>query len=156
MLRSSRRKSKASSTRSRFKSASGGRQAVRPLFRSLRDERGAQAIEFVGIVPLFLLMVLVVVQFALVGMTAVVAKQAAMEGARAAMVADGAGPHYEQAVRNTAGSYGIREISRSESGEYVTVRVVLESPMVTGSLFGSGWAVPISTQVTVMKEKANE
>lgn len=135
---------------------SGGRAAARPFSRFLRNERGAQAIEFVGIIPLFLLMILVVAQFALVGITAVVAKQAAMEGARAAMVADGSGPGYETAVRNTAGGYKIRNISRSTNGEYVTVRVELESPMVTGSLFGSGWALPISTQVTVMKEKTDE
>ncbi|MEV5030607.1 TadE/TadG family type IV pilus assembly protein [Paenibacillus sp. LPE1-1-1.1] len=122
------------------------------------NEQGSQAIEFVGVLPLFLLMILIVTQFVYAGVTVVVAKQVAMEGARAAMVELTSGANYEAAVRNAAGKYKVNSLSKHEyisgSDTYVTVKVTLESPIVTGGLFrSSGISLPVSSEVTVRKEE---
>lgn len=130
---------------------------IGPLRRLVGNERGSQAIEFVGVLPLFLLMILIVTQFVYAGVTVVVAKQVAMEGARAAMVELTSGANYETAVRNAAGKYKVNSLSKHEyvsgSDTYVTVKVTLESPIVTGGLFrSSGITLPVSSEVTVRKE----
>lgn len=128
------------------------------LRRMAGNEQGSQAIEFVGVLPLFLLMILIVTQFVYAGVTVVVAKQVAMEGARAAMVELTSGANYEAAVRNAAGKYKVNSLSKHEyisgSDTYVTVKVTLESPIVTGGLFrSSGISLPVSSEVTVRKEE---
>lgn len=135
-----------------------GAQVVR---QHLGNERGAQAIEFVGVLPLFFLMVLIVFQFASAAITAVTVKQAVMEGARAAMVEQSGESGYQTAVRNFAGSYKIAEMSKSEyssgGNTYVTVKVTLESPMLSSNLFDtSGLSIPISSSATVRKEELPE
>lgn len=124
----------------------------------LHNQRGAQAIEFVGVLPLFILMVLIVFQFASAAITAVTVKQAVMEGARVAMVEDQGNAGYQTAIRNFAGEYNIKEMSKQEYSSggdtYVTVKVTLESPLVSGALFNtSGLSIPISSSATVRKEE---
>jgi Flp pilus assembly protein TadG len=129
--------------------------------RLLRCQRGSQAIEFIGILPLFLLMILIVWQFALVAITAVTAKEAAMEGARAAMVEEAGDSGYETAVRSVASPYD-PVATKSEFGSggntYVTVKVTLKAPLLANNqLFDtSGLELPVSSQVTVRKEKIKE
>ncbi|WP_068777498.1 TadE family protein [Paenibacillus sp. FJAT-26967] len=124
----------------------------------LRNERGSQAIELIGVLPLFLLMILIVWQFALAASTAITAKAAAMEGARAAMTEDIMDTDYDIAARNIATGYVVKEVSRSYSGggdnTYVTVSVTLEAPLLTNSqLFDTtGLSIPITSEVTIRKE----
>lgn len=127
-------------------------------YQYIHNQRGAQAIEFVGVLPLFILMVLIIFQFASSAITAVTVKQAVMEGARAAMVEEQGESGYQTAIRNFAGKYDIKEMSKQEYSSggdtYVTVKVTLESPLVSGALFNtSGLSIPISSSVTVRKEE---
>jgi hypothetical protein len=105
--------------------------------------------------PLFLLMILIVWQFALAAAAAVTAKHAAMEGARAAMVEDAAGTNYETAVRNAASSYEISRITKQNvAGEYVKVTVTLNAPLLNSGIFQTaGLKLPITAEATVRKEK---
>ena len=100
---------------------------VDPLVRSrlLQDERGAEAIEFVGLLPLVLLMALFAWQMILVGYAGIVAAGAAREGARAAAV----DRSVNAAVQ--AGSAGLRaEVVSTSGGEMRTVRVRVQVPKV--------------------------
>jgi len=121
----------------------------------LRNEKGSQAIEFIGVLPLFLLMVIVVWQFALAAAAAVTAKHAAMEGARAAMVEEVHGTNVETAVRNAASSYEVSRITKQNvDGEYVKVSVTLNAPLLNARIFQTdGLKLPITAEVTVRKEK---
>lgn len=130
--------------------------------RHLRSERGSQTIEFIGVLPLFLLMIIIVWQFALAAAASITAKQAAMEGARAAMVEDVQGTGYETAVRNAVSSYKIKQVSKQEFGygsdTYVKVSVTLDAPLIMNDkLFNtSGLELPITAEVTVRKEKRDQ
>lgn len=146
------------SIKSVFNRKRGRENHLGRLRRLTGNEQGSQAIEFVGVLPLFLLMILIVTQFVYAGVTVVVAKQVAMEGARAAMVELTSGANYEAAVRNAAGKYKVNSLSKHEyisgSDTFVTVKVTLESPIVTGGLFrSSGISLPVSSEVTVRKEE---
>ncbi|MEW4371507.1 TadE/TadG family type IV pilus assembly protein [Paenibacillus kandeliae] len=137
------------------------RNIVHVIRQHLQNERGAQAIEFVGVLPLFFLMVLIVFQFASAAITAVTVKQAVMEGARAAMVEQSGESGYQTAIRNFAGNYKIADMSKSEyssgGNTYVTVKVTLESPMLSSNLFDtSGLSIPISSSATVRKEDLDD
>lgn len=127
------------------------------MMKLIRNERGSQTIEFVGVMPFFLLMIVIVWQFAVVAGAAITAKAAAMDGARAAMVDDSV--QYETAVRNVAGGYPIDKIERKsvlEGGEeYVTVKVKLRVPLFRHKVLVdmSKLTVPVSAEVTVRKEK---
>jgi hypothetical protein len=111
------------------------------------------------VLPLFLLMILIVWQFALAAAAAVTAKHAAMEGARAAMVEDVRDTSFETAVRNAASSYKIKRVDKQEFGSgadtYVKVSVTLNAPLIMNDkLFDtSGLELPITAEVTVRKEK---
>jgi len=125
-------------------------------FRKIRNERGSQLLEFVGILPLFLLMIIIVIQFAMAASAAVTAKAAAMDGARVAITDNG--NEYITAVQNVASSYQITSVSKSESSDgmftYVTVHVTLEAPLLNNStLFNTtGLSIPVSAKVTLKKE----
>lgn len=129
---------------------------MRLSFRGIRNERGSQLLEFVGILPLFLLMIIIVIQFAIAASAAVTAKAAAMDGARVAIT--DSGNDYRTAVQNVASSYNITSISKSESSDgmftYVTVHVTLEAPLLNNSaMFNTtGLSIPISAKVTLKKE----
>jgi hypothetical protein len=101
-------------------------------------------------------MILIIWQFALTAAAAVTAKQAAMEGARAAMVEEAQGTNYETAVRNAALNYKVSNVTKEESSEgYVKVSVTLNAPLLTNvKLFNTtGLELPITAEATVRKEK---
>lgn len=114
-------------------------------------------IEFMGILPLFLLMIIIVCQFAISASAAVTAKAAAMDGARVAITENG--DDYDTAVRNVASSYKVLSISKSESSDgkftYVTVKVTLEVPLLNNArVFNTtGLSIPVSSEVTLKKEE---
>lgn len=132
---------------------------VKCALSAISNERGSQTIEFIGVLPLFLLMILILFQFTYAAITAVTAKQAAMEGARAAMVEDAGGAGFETAIRNTAGNFKISSMTKSEfasgTDTYVKIKVVLEAPLIMnkGWFDTSGLSLPITSEVTVRKEK---
>jgi hypothetical protein len=109
------------------------------------------------VLPLFLLMIFIVWQFALAASAAVTAKHAAMEGARAAMVEDAGGTNVQNAVHNAASSYEISKIAKQDlSGGYVKVTVTLNAPLLNASIFKTaGLKLPITAEATVRKEKKN-
>ncbi|WP_284239462.1 TadE/TadG family type IV pilus assembly protein [Paenibacillus glycanilyticus] len=114
-------------------------------------------IEFMGILPLFLLMIIIVCQFAISASAAVTAKAAAMDGARVAITENS--DDYETAVRNVASSYKVLSVARSESSDgkftYVTVKVTLEVPLLNNArVFNTtGLSIPVSSEVTLKKEE---
>jgi hypothetical protein len=107
--------------------------------RLARDERGVELIEFLGFIPIVLLMVAVAWQFMLVGYTGVVAAGAAREGARAAVTLEDVG---SAVTRSSPGFEGRRRWSVSGgcpyyAGNAVTVQVWLEVPHVTLPFLGA-------------------
>ncbi|MEU3500127.1 TadE/TadG family type IV pilus assembly protein [Streptomyces hundungensis] len=67
----------------------GARAGVRVRVLGRERDRGQTAIEFIGVVPLILLLLVALWQCALVGYTFVLAGNAADEGARAGAAAEG-------------------------------------------------------------------
>ena len=102
------------------------------LRRLSKEERGAEAIEFVGLVPLVLLVALLSWQLILVGYAGIVAAGAAREGARAAAVDQDVGG----AV--SASSAGLRvEVVSAGGGEMRSVRVRVQVPKIPLPLLGA-------------------
>jgi Flp pilus assembly protein TadG len=123
--------------------------------RYLRDQRGSQAIEFVAVLPLFMLVVVVVLQFASAATAKVTAEAAAMDGARMAMVEG----NYQEAVRMVVdGKYSVESVSMQANGDYVTVKVTLQVPLLDsdGIFDTSGLSLPVSAEVTMRKEEQNK
>ncbi|WJH34645.1 pilus assembly protein [Paenibacillus sp. CC-CFT747] len=119
------------------------------------NEKGSQSIELIGALPLFLLMIIIVWQCAMVASAALSAKAAAMEGARAAMVEG----DYDRAARNMLGSYEVTSVSSSDVGsDYIQVSVTLNAPLLmSDKLFNtSGLSLPITSKVTLRKESKEE
>ncbi|HEU4323631.1 MAG TPA: TadE/TadG family type IV pilus assembly protein [Roseiflexaceae bacterium] len=129
------------------------------LGRLLRDERGAELVEFLGFLPLVLMIIVVGWQFALVGYTGVVAASAAREGARAAAAGEDAG---QAVVWASPGFDRRREWTSSGvcfggSGQPVTVRVQLEVPHVAVPFLGSlGVRPKVSASATLRCEPPYE
>jgi predicted transcriptional regulator len=121
------------------------------IFRYLRNQRGSQAIEFVAILPLFALVILVILQFAMAATAKVTAEAAAMDGARMAMV----NGDYEGAARKVAQKYEVTSVSKQDNGDYVTVTVTLQVPLLNNDdLFKTtGLSLPVTAQVTMRKEE---
>lgn len=69
----------------------------------LRSEEGSQVIEFIGVLPLVMLLVMIVWQFILAGGTELVAMNAAMEGAHALAIRDGGAQAHQAAVNSSLG-----------------------------------------------------
>jgi Flp pilus assembly protein TadG len=133
----------------------GGCKAVGRL-RLLTEERGSQAIEFVAVLPLFLLAVIIVWQFALAATAKVTAEAAAMDGARMAIVSDDRAD-VEAAVSKVAHQYE-HSVSLSHDDRYVTVRVTLQVPLLNqdGLFDTAGLSLPVSAAVTLRKEASGE
>lgn len=93
---------------------------MRPLWRRLHeDERGAPAVEFVGALPLLLLLGMAAWQLLLVGHVAVATENAARTGARAAAIGQDPG----DAARDSLPSWLHSGASVTASGAEVEVRV---------------------------------
>ncbi|MEM8531304.1 MAG: TadE/TadG family type IV pilus assembly protein [Chloroflexota bacterium] len=119
----------------------------------VRDERGVEAIELLGIIPLVTLILLVAWQTMLIGYTGIVAAEAAREGARAAVT----GGNIDQAV--TWGSpdfdgrrdWDISQPCTDYLGESVTVQVSLETPHVIFPFLGALSDYPKVTAKATMR-----
>jgi Flp pilus assembly protein TadG len=113
-----------------------GRQMKRSIAgagRLARDERGVELIEFLGFVPLVLLVFFIVWQFIMIGYTGLVSAGAAREGARAAVTQEDVG---RGVTWGSPGFDGRRGWEASAScaaytGGPATVQVSLEAPHVT-------------------------
>ena len=92
----------------------------------LQEERGAEALEFVGLFPLVLLVALFAWQMILVGYAGIVAAGAAREGARALAVGEPAGP----AVRAGSAGLNVKSLDAGCGGDTCTARVGIEVPKV--------------------------
>jgi Flp pilus assembly pilin Flp len=97
-----------------------------------RDEAGAELIEFIGVVPLLLVIGLIIWQLMLVAQTFVVVSSAAREGARRAAVCD---MNYYQAAVNASPGYNDRKIQIQPSGGWskgdeIAVTVGLKLPTI--------------------------
>ena len=129
------------------------RRGIRTLAGLVRNDRGSQAIEFVGVLPLFLLMIVIIWQVALAADRYITVKAAAMEGARAGVVVtDGTGSSAaERAAKNVAGAAA--QVTSSDGGTYFTVKVEMKVPLLNNSLFKTnGLALPVSSSVTLRKD----
>ncbi|MBP1930697.1 TadE/TadG family type IV pilus assembly protein [Ammoniphilus resinae] len=117
--------------------------------RWLKNERGSQAIEFVAVLPLFFLMIAIVWQFTIAAGAKMTVEAAAMDGARMAIV-DG---DYVSAATNVASGYQGVQVSKSDMGNYVKVRVQLQVPLINHGFFRTtGLSLPVSSEVTLRKE----
>ena len=97
-------------------------------WRSLRDERGMQLIEFMGVVILIVMVALIIWQFMVFAHASMIANSAAQEGARAAAVYE----PVDAAVARSSPGYKV-EVSSTVcggKGDIVTVTVTLMVPTV--------------------------
>ncbi|MFE4860207.1 TadE/TadG family type IV pilus assembly protein [Streptomyces sp. NPDC056670] len=112
-------------------------------------DRGQTVIEFVGVVPLILLLLVALWQCALVGYTFVLAGNAADEGARAGAAAEGdaAGACRTAALREVPSSFeGAAVCGESGGGMYratVTLKIPVLIPGVLNSLPVDGTAAHV-------------
>lgn len=129
---------------------------MRSTLSYLRNQRGAQAIEFVAVLPLFFLMVVVVWQFAVAAGAQMTAEAAAMDGARVAITDDDAG-NVQTAVNNVAGGYDGVSVETNDAGEHVTVTVTLQVPLLHNNMFDtSALSLSVDGDVTLRKEDRDE
>lgn len=103
----------------------------------LRRERGLQTIEFVGLMPLVVLICLIILQFSLAGYALVVANAAARDAARAAAASADKQATAEKWAMKSANPLKVRSVSAVSSGENLTVEVKVEVPMVKAPWMGS-------------------
>lgn len=111
-----------------------------------RSDRGQVAIEFVGTVPLILLLVAAVWECVLIGYAFSLAGNAADEAARAGAV----GRSCEEAAGTHVGSAWNMTVACSETGGVVTARVSLNLPLLYPGL---DIGVPIEGEAGSPKEE---
>jgi pilus assembly protein CpaE len=92
--------------------------------RVWREERGAETVEFLGTLPLVILTIAIIWQFALLGYTAVITAGTAREAARAAAV--GADCRAAAAQASVGWDSGTRRVSCSCGGETCRATVDLQ------------------------------
>jgi hypothetical protein len=107
--------------------------------RLTRDECGVELIEFLGFVPIAMLVILIAWQFIMVAYTGIVAAAAAREGARAAVTLEDVG---RAVIWASPGFDGRRQWRVSGgcpyyAGNAVTVQVQLETPHVVFPFLGA-------------------
>lgn len=100
----------------------------------VRDERGAAALEMIGVAPLVLLGALVALQFGVAGWTMVSTNEAARDGARAYSLGSDPRAAAEGAL---PGIMTIGDAGGSLSGEGYTYTVTIEVPSVVNLDLGS-------------------
>ncbi|WP_406507042.1 TadE/TadG family type IV pilus assembly protein [Streptomyces sp. NBC_00212] len=111
-------------------------------------DRGQTVIEFVGVVPLILLLLVALWQCALVGYTFVLAGNAADEGARAGAAAEGdaGGACQAAALRELPSSFQGDPACREDGGMYratVTLKIPILIPGVLNSFPVEGTAAHV-------------
>lgn len=93
----------------------------------VNNERGTQALQFVGLFPLILLSMLIIWQVGLISYSVVVAESAARDGARAASAHD---DNWEEIARNSA--YGLDvEVMGGPGEDVATVKVKAKAPIIS-------------------------
>lgn len=93
----------------------------------VKNERGTQALQFLGLFPLVILSMLIIWQVGLISYSVVVAEAAARDGARAASAHD---DNWEQVARNSA--FGLEvEISGGPGDDVATVKVTAKAPVIS-------------------------
>ncbi|WP_246110915.1 TadE/TadG family type IV pilus assembly protein [Sporosarcina luteola] len=93
----------------------------------VNNERGTQALQFLGLFPLVLLSMLIIWQVGLISYSVVVAEAAARDGARAASAHD---EGWAEIARNSA--YGLDvEVTGGPGEETATVQVKAKAPIIS-------------------------
>jgi hypothetical protein len=124
------------------------------LHRLAADERGVELVEFLGFIPILLLLLVFAWQFLLVGYTGIIASGAAVEGARAAATRE----NVERAVRNASPGYDGQREWRPLAGypcnggsHLVTIQVRLEVPHVSFPFVGGLGRYPNVTRIGTVR-----
>ena len=118
----------------------------------LRNEKGASAVEFALVLPIFLMLVLGIFQFGIAFNNWIAITHAAREGARLAAV----GQYDEQRVRDSAPSVAIQSISVSGQGGSIGSPVTV---IVTGNVlninipFAGNWPVTLKSTAVMRLEQ---
>ena len=118
----------------------------------LRNEKGASAVEFALVLPIFLMLVLGIFQFGIAFNNWIAITHAAREGARLAAV----GQYDEQRVRDSAPSVDIQSISVIGQGGSVGDPVTVT---VTGNVlninipFAGNWPVTLTSTAVMRLEQ---
>jgi hypothetical protein len=107
--------------------------------RLTRDERGVELIEFLGFVPLVLLVFFVVWQFIMIAYTGLVSAGTAHEGARAAVTQEdvGRGVAWGSPGFDGRRDWGVSANCAPYGGGPATVQVALEAPHVIFPFLGA-------------------
>jgi len=93
----------------------------------VKNERGSQALQFLGLFPLVILSMLIIWQVGLISYTVVVAEAAARDGARAASAHDG---KWKEIAENSA--FGLEvEVSGGAGTDMATVKVKAKAPIIS-------------------------
>jgi len=122
---------------------------MRRLYELLKDERGAETVEFLGTLPLVMLTIAIIWQFALLGYTAVITGGAAREAARAAAVA----ANCQTAAANASIGWDddTRRVSCSCAGDMCTAEVQLQVKRAPLPLIRSLPGYPWVTSTAMMR-----
>lgn len=93
----------------------------------VKNERGSQALQFLGLFPLVILSMLIIWQVGLISYTVVVAEAAARDGARAASAHD---ESWKEIAENSA--FGLEvEVSGGTGTDMATVKVKAKAPIIS-------------------------
>ena len=118
----------------------------------VKNERGSQALQFLGLFPLVILSMLIIWQVGLISYSVVVAEAAARDGARAASAHD---ESWEEIARNSA--YGLEvEVSGGPGTDVATVKVKAKAPVVSLPLIDSMKFEFTADAVMPMEKKKDE
>ena len=118
----------------------------------LKNEKGASAVEFALVLPIFIMLVFGIFQFGIAFNNWIAITHAAREGARLAAV----GQYDEQRVRDSAPSVAIQSISVSGQGGSIGSPVTV---IVTGNVlninipFASNWPVTLKSTAVMRLEQ---
>jgi hypothetical protein len=122
---------------------------MKRLFAKLKDEKGAETVELLGSLPLIVLTIAIIWQFALLGYTAVITAGTAREAARAAAV--GANCQVAAANASIGWSSATRQVTCSCGGDTCVARVSLQIKRAPLPLIGSLPNYPWVTSTAVMR-----
>lgn len=118
----------------------------------LRNEKGASAVEFALVLPIFIMLVFGIFQFGIAFNNWIAITHAAREGARLAVV----GQYDEQRVRDSAPSVAIESISVSGQdgavGDPVTV-IVAGNVLNINIPFAGNWPVTLRSTAVMRLEQ---
>lgn len=105
---------------------------IHVLRKIKNEEAGSEIIEYLGLLPILLMVGVIIVQLFLAGQTFLVTVSAAREGARAAAACGDIG----SAVDNAIGSAIRHSWRRVTSGDEEAVTVIAEVPSIFRSILG--------------------